>query len=74
MAYLPDHQEIPGAIKKRNTFYWIGAAFLALAVLFIIAENGSAFLLSGGIGAGSIWIGTKIKTHRKLIAKTGLYR
>jgi len=74
MAHLPDTREIPGRKAIRNTMMVIGALSGLLAYGFVQNGNGKGFLICAGLATASIFIASKIKTERKLIAKGGVYR
>jgi hypothetical protein len=74
MAYIKDEIEIPGRKKLQAWLFGIGA-FLGF-IAFCAAKNGDGqgMLVCGAIGAGLIFIGTKVKTKKKLQHYGGTYR
>lgn len=73
MPNIPDRKEIPGRKDLRDKFYTAGGLLIIVAGACAYYGNAQGFLIAGALGGVSIFIGTKIKTHRKLKGYGGVY-
>ena len=74
MPHLPEKKEIPGRVALRNWIVWIGLICTLFAIATLSNGDGGAFVFWSVPAGVLLFIGSKIKTHKKLTAYGGTYR
>ncbi len=74
MPFVPEKKEIAGRVALRNWTVGIGLVCLLFAVATLSNGDGGAFLFWSVPAGTLLFAGSKIKTHKKLRACSGLYR
>lgn len=73
MPLLPERKEIPGRVALRNWIVGIGLICALFAIATLSNGDGGAFLFWSVPTGAFLFVGSKIKTHKKLRAYGGTY-